>query len=661
SNLKLFNIRFTVINYLAGKRSQFAYKLEGFDKDWIHISQYVSLRGATYSNLDPGRYVFKVKACNNSGQWCETPTEFFVDIVPMWYQTWWFKLLITIGVAGMVFWAVYFFLLRTRMRMQMQVEQMERQKIEELSQEKVRFYTNISHELRTPLTLILAPLEEIAGKSRFLDKHIQEKLAYVYRNTQKLLLIVNQSLDLHKADSGTLPVQVAYRNVDEIAWNIFSAFQEKADRHGIKYHFQSNLNESLLPVDQMYLETILMNLLSNAFKFTPDNRVIELILEKEPEAWSICVRDQGIGISAEKQKRIFERFYQAGQDHPGSGIGLSLVRCLVDKHHGVVSVKSSECVGTAFKVVFPDNIDAFSKDEKAIEEAAAPVGDKISEPLFADPLPDSFVQQVSPATDPETPAETILVVDDNVEMTAYLKANFRSRYVTLTAGNGEEAMQILKLHKVDVIVSDVMMPVMDGIRLCELVKRNFQTCHIPVILLSAKGSVDAQNKGVHVGADDYIAKPFSISLLNGKIRNILKAKERLIHHYCNTINIDTAKMTSNVLDEEFIRKAMKIINENLDNENFTADELAQKLYISRSTLYLKMNSISGESPAGFIRRIRLNTACRLLLEGRYGISEISTMVGFNSPAYFSSSFKKNIGCLPSEYVKKQQEPSCITE
>ena len=222
--------------------------------------------------------------------------------------------------------------------------------------------------------------------------------------------------------------------------------------------------------------------------------------------------------------------------------------------------------------------------------------------------------------------ETILLVDDNKEMVDYLKNNFKSKYITLTAGNGEEALTILKEQKVDVVLSDVMMPGIDGIKLCELIKKNVQTCHIPVILLSAKGSIEAQTVGIRIGVDDYIPKPFSMNLLKGKINNILKAKQRLRQYYSNTIDIDTAKMTSNALDEEFMSKAIQIVEDNISDENFTADDLAEKLFMSRSSLYLKMNSVSGEPPANFIRRIRFNKACKLLLEGRYSISEISSKV-----------------------------------
>lgn len=659
SNRKLFSVHFSVINYLSGRRNLFAYKLEGFDEDWIYSRQIVPSRGVAYSNLPPGKYVFKVKACNNNGRWSLTPTEFFVHITPMWYQTWWAKMLYVLFTLGGLTFIFYFFIARAKMKMQMQIEHLERNKIEEISQEKVRFYINMSHELRTPLSLILAPLEELVEEKNKFDDRIQQKLSYVYRNGRKLLHLVNQLLDFRRAESGALPIHVAMNNVDELAGNVFTMFKENAQKRNIAYQYRSELDASLLPIDRTYVEMILTNLLSNAFKFTPDGGEITLSVWKKENCFGFTVKDTGVGIAPEKLARIFERFYQASEGRKGSGIGLSLVKCLVEKHHGSISVESKPNQGSEFRIELPSDLSVYAPEEienpheqhipelqtaslatetmvedgefRAIEESAAPTENESSDEI----------------------TETILLVDDNKEMVDYLKNNFKSKYITLTAGNGEEALAILKEQKVDIVLSDVMMPGIDGIKLCELIKKNMQTCHIPVILLSAKGSIEAQTTGIQTGADDYIPKPFSMSLLKGKISNILKAKQRLRHYYSNTIDIDTAKITSNALDEEFMSKAIQIVEENIDDENFTADDLAEKLCMSRSSLYLKMNSISGEPPANFIRRIRFNKACKLLLEGRYSISEISNKVGFSSPSYFSTSFKKHMGCLPSDYVKNQ--------
>lgn len=663
SNRKLFSIRFSVINYLSGKRNLFAYKLEGFDEDWVSSAQAISQRGATYSNLPPGKYIFKVKACNNNGRWSLTPTEFFVHITPMWYQTWWAETLFFLLILGGIAFILYFYIARAKMKMQMQIEHLERNKIEEISQEKVRFYINMSHELRTPLSLILAPLEELTEEKSKFDVQVQQKLSYVYRNGRKLLHLVNQLLDFRKAESGALPIHVAMGNVEELAENIFTMFSENAQKRNITYQFRADLKGSLLPMDKTYVEMMLTNLLSNAFKFTPNDGEITLSLWKKEKHFGFSIKDNGIGIPPEKLSHIFERFYQANEGGKGSGIGLSLVKCLVEKHHGSINVESKPGVGTEFVVELPADIKVFSateivsgREEKNSDWKTASLAtetmvenDEMQEAnLSADTgLGEGQLQSTEGMT------ETILLVDDNKEMVDYLKNHFKSRYITLTAGNGEEALAILKEQKVDIVLSDVMMPGIDGIKLCELIKKNMQTCHIPVILLSAKGSIEAQTAGICIGADDYIPKPFSINLLKGKISNILKTKQRLRYYYSNTIDIDTAKMTSNALDEEFMTKAIQIVEENIDDENFTADDLAEKLFMSRSSLYLKMNSVSGEPPANFIRRIRFNKACKLLLEGRYSISEISSKVGFSSASYFSTSFKKYMGCLPSDYAKNQ--------
>ena len=659
SNRKLFSVHFSVINYLSGRRNLFAYKLEGFDEDWVYAGQGGSPRSVTYSNLSPGKYTFMVKACNNNGRWSVTPTEFFVHITPMWYQTWWAKMLYVLFTLGGLTFIFYFFIARAKMKMQMQIEHLERNKIEEISQEKVRFYINMSHELRTPLSLILAPLEELVEEKNKFDDRIQQKLSYVYRNGRKLLHLVNQLLDFRRAESGALPIHVAMNNVDELAGNVFTMFKENAQKRNIAYQYRSELDASLLPIDRTYVEMILTNLLSNAFKFTPDGGEITLSVWKKENCFGFTVKDTGVGIAPEKLARIFERFYQANEDRKGSGIGLSLVKCLVEKHHGSISVESKPNQGSEFRIELPSDLSVF-----APEEVQNPHEQHIPELQTASLATETMVEdgefraieQSAAPTENESSdeiTETILLVDDNKEMVDYLKNNFKSKYITLTAGNGEEALAILKEQKVDIVLSDVMMPGIDGIKLCELIKKNMQTCHIPVILLSAKGSIEAQTTGIQTGADDYIPKPFSMSLLKGKISNILKAKQRLRHYYSNTIDIDTAKITSNALDEEFMSKAIQIVEENIDDENFTADDLAEKLCMSRSSLYLKMNSISGEPPANFIRRIRFNKACKLLLEGRYSISEISNKVGFSSPSYFSTSFKKHMGCLPSDYVKNQ--------
>lgn len=649
-SLRQFDIQYTVSNYLSGKRNKFAYQLEGFDKEW----NYTFKRSVSYSNLSPGKYIFRIKACNNNGKWCDTPTEFLVHITPMWYQTWIAKTIFALFLLGLAAFIVYVFIARAKMKMAMQMEHYEHKKNEEINQEKVRFYMNMSHELRTPLSLIIAPLEEIIEQDCFLSTKTQSKLKFIFQNSHRLLHIINQLLDFRKAESGALPIQIELCDIEDWCTQIFSMFKDKALKRKMDYRFNSSLHHKLLPADKNYIETILINLLSNAFKFTPDNGQIIVSLHEEKDTYTLKVRDNGRGIPPEKLEKVFERFYQADEHNQGTGIGLSLVKCLVDKHHGQIKIESEVNRFTEFILSLPNDIHSFSKTELAV----SPVHDenkllqqmKELEPEFNTEIPEEGLNEDSKEEKP-----VILLVDDNEEMLKYLKNALANPYQIITANNGRTAMEILKNQEVDIVLSDVMMPEINGLKLCEMIKRNLQTCHIPVILLSAKSSLDDQTSGIELGADDYIGKPFSMTLLKGKINNILKSKERIIHFYQNNVNVDTAEVTSNSADNEFVRRTIQIIEENISNDNFSTDDLANQLCMSRSNLYIKMNSIAGEPPANFIRRIRFNKVCKLLLEEKHTIAEISYMTGFSSPSYLSNSFKKYMGMLPTEYVKEHRK------
>lgn len=658
SEMKLFSINFTAINYLSCGRNSFAYRLKGFSDEWIYLKGLETLR-ADYSNLPPGKYVFQVKACNDIGQWNKYPTDFLINITPMWYETWWFKFFILISVLGVIVFFVYYKIKQAKMQMQLELEYIKREKVEELSQEKVRFYINISHELRTPLSLILAPLEELMEVSKTWDNNIRKKLNYVYRSSHRLLHIVNQLLEFRKAETGLLALNVSIDYVDKIVYGVFEMFQEKAKKQNIAFCFKNSLEGMKFPVDKMYMETIVMNLLSNAFKFTPMGKTIEVEIFRNEENYYIRIKDTGIGISKEKQERIFERFYQIDDARKGSGIGLSLVKCLVDRHHGTIKLTSELNCFTEFQIAFPIDDSIYQQDELSCNQKNGV--ETITEKLVD--FDDNFELTNGVESSKEEKEEedhlsreyTLLLVDDNQEMLSYLKECFEPKYHIQTATNGENALNILKLNKIDLILSDVMMPGINGVKLCQLVKRSLQTCHIPFILLSAKGDIEAQEAGVQMGADDYIPKPFSVSLLMSKIANVLKMRERYIHYYISNLDLDSAKVTSNSIDEEFISKAVQIAEANLSNENFSIDDLAEQMCVGRTTLYNKMNAILGEAPANFIRRIRLNKACKMILEGRLTIAEISIQTGFSSPSYFSSSFKKYVGCLPSEYVGKERK------
>ena len=650
---KEFKISYTVSNYLSNRRNIFAYRLKGYEDEW----NYTDEREVTYFNLEPGKYIFQLKSCNNNGKWCDSYISFNVNVIPMWYQTWYIKLSFMILVLGLLVWVMYFFIMRQKMRMQLKLEQIEHKKIQEVTTEKIRFYMNMSHELRTPLTLILTPLENMMNQKLLLEKNMLYDLKYIYNNAQRLLNIINQLLDFRKAESGALPIHIEMCNVVELCKQTFMLFKKQADKNNIDYSFNSTIVSLELPIDRKYIETMLLNLLSNSFKFTAIGGQISLNLWENDDLWGFDVFDNGKGIPSNKIDKIFERFYQANEYDKGTGIGLSLVKCLVEKHHGNISVESKENEYSIFRISLPSKLNVYSDDE--ISDLTNHELLTSSEMYKEYPINNDLSEELNNTVIDNSKSINLLLVEDNVEMMNYLERILSNQYNIFKATDGSFALDIIKENKIDIIVSDVMMPNVDGIQLCKQIKRNIQTSHIPFILLSAKNSIESQEEGINVGADDYIGKPFSISLLKGKINNILTTREHFRQYYANNIDIDVTKMTSNSIDNEFLSKAISIIEYNINDESFSTEKLAEELCISRSALYLKMNAIAGEAPANFIRRIRFNKACRLLLENKYTIAEISIKLGFSSPSYFSNSFKKYVGVLPSEYIRKHTDNSSL--
>ncbi|GAE21301.1 two-component system sensor histidine kinase/response [Bacteroides pyogenes JCM 10003] len=406
--------------------------------------------------------------------------------------------------------------------------------------------------------------------------------------------------------------------------------------------------------DPNYLELILNNLLSNAFKYTGNGQSITVTL-KEDNGWLLLqVSDTGIGIPINKQGKIFERFYQVENEYVGSGIGLSLVQRLVELHHGRIELESEEGKGSCFSVRLPQSIAVYAVSELADEEnpEEEQVYSTNSKEMY---FIDTETETTEAVESRDKKRGTILIVEDNQEIRHYLTSGLAELFNTLEAENGEKALEILKENEADVIVTDVMMPVMDGIKLCKNVKQNIRTCHIPVIILSAKTDIKHQMEGLQVGADDYIPKPFSLSVLTTKIQNMMRTRHRMIERYSKSLEVEPEKITFNAMDEALLKRAVSIVEKNMDNASFSTDEFAREMNMSRSNLHLKMKAITGESTIDFIRKIRFNEATKLLKDGRYTVAEVSTMVGFNTPSYFATSFKKYFGYLPTEYIRKLRE------
>lgn len=648
SSQNSFAISFVVSNYIAGKHNTFAYKLEGYNDVWYRQND---IAPVSYSNLPAGDYTFYVKAANNDGRWNEEPAVLHIRILPVWYCTWWALSLWALSFILLLFGIMRYFWLRNSMQAEIRMERLDKEKREEISQMKIRFYVNISHELRTPLTLIMAPLQELLNRVKGHWEH--EQLLYIQRNANRLLHLVNQLMDYRRAELGIFELRAVYSNAYKRVLGCFVNYENLAKRKDIDYNFYSELQNDRALFDENYLDLILNNLLSNAFKYTEVGESITVKLYKEEGNLVLQVADTGIGIPQEKQAKIFERFYQAENGCEGSGIGLSLVQRLVELHHGHIVLQSEVGKGSTFSIYLPQD-EALYAPEELLGESEEADGARI----YSTNARDIYIGEEKDAGEEEGTEDgngkrgTILVVEDNTELRNYLTGSLSSLFNILEAENGQKTLDILKEQDVDLVITDVMMPVMDGVKLCKLLKQNLRTCHIPVYMLSAKTDLKYQLEGLQVGADDYIPKPFSIEVLKAKIMNMLRTRYRIFERYSNTTEIEPEKITNNTMDEELLRKAIAVVEKHMDNVEFSTELFAREMGMSRSNLHLKLKAITGKSAIDFIHKIRFNRACQLLKEGKYTVAEISFMVGYNTPSYFAARFKKYIGCLPTEYGKK---------
>ncbi len=652
----VFTLDFTVCNYVAGSHNTFSYMLEGLDKQWTTIDGPGSV---TYSNLPPGDYRFLLKAANNDGVWSSEVTGLDITIRPKWYDSWWAHTLFALLIIGAI---VLVLALVWRHRTRVERERMadiDRQRQHELNEMKVRFFINMSHELRTPLTLILLPVQELLQRAT--DKKMVQKLTIVKNNAERILRIVNQLLDYRRAEMGMFKLKVAPVEVNSLMRKIFDNYAYQASRRDINYRLETTIGDAPILCDPQYVELICNNLISNAFKYTPKGQSIVVTLSrggsKEAPAVIISVADTGCGIPPEKLPQIFTRFYQVNDRAGGSGIGLSLVKRLVELHHGSIEVKSELGAGTTFTVQLPVGAAEYSPEEMGSETTPVPttaLDAPLDLPEFATPDSDETAAETAEIEEnsPTGERETVLVVDDNPDILKYICESLSESYNVVPAADGHKAIQILAAQNVDLIITDIMMPDIDGVQLCRTVKRNLRTSHIPVIMLSAKSDVADQLGGFKVGADDYIAKPFSMELLASKIRNQLRTRRLAIRHFTDSAEeIKPESVSLNPLDEEFLKKAMATMEKHLDDSEFSTDAFANEMCMSRSNLHLKMKALTGESTNEFIRRFRLRRAMELLKTGRYNISQVSNMVGYGTPSYFATSFKKFFGELPSSYLK----------
>ena len=651
-----FSIEFSALEYANPERNRYAYRLDGFDAGWQYTD--ASKRFAYYNNLKSGTYTFYVKSSNSNGIWDENIQTVKVVILPPPWKTWWAYTLYIIVLLG-IFWYIYRIVRnRIRLRNALHLREMEQAKSEEINHAKLQFFTNITHELLTPLTIISASVDELKQTA----PAYKEQYDVMTHNINRLIRLLQQILEFRKAETGNLKLKVLQGDLVLFVRRSLDGFRPLMKKKDIRFTIQSDVDKCLAFFDPDKLDKILYNLLSNASKYNkPGGKVgIELNCDEVNGIACIIVKDNGPGIPKESQKNLFKRFYEGDYrkfNTIGTGIGLSLVRDLVTLHHGSISVESEEGKGAAFKIQFPVHRFAYSEDE--IDDAVTLLDsdgiDAVQEDVVitdaqADILEENLIPVEQSAAEK---SHTLLLVEDNEDLLGLMVKLLGGDYTIHTATNGKEALEVVELEDIDLIVSDVMMPVMDGIEFCRNIKGNFDTSHIPLILLTAKKQEEDRVEAYESGADAFITKPFNLSVLHARIGNLLKSRERVMKDFKKQLVFEAKELNYTSMDEDFLQRAIDCVNRHLDDPNFDQTQFLEEMNTTKSTFFRKLKSLTGLTYVSFIRNIRMKAACRIMEEKKHvRISELAYAVGYNDPRYFSSIFKKEIGMQPSEYMER---------
>jgi signal transduction histidine kinase/ligand-binding sensor domain-containing protein/DNA-binding response OmpR family regulator len=652
NNQNVFSIGFSALNFFHPERTRFRYMLEGFHNEWLETD--ASNRVATFTNLNPGKYTFKVKAQGSDGTWSDYDTQIQIVVVPPFYATRWAYILYYVLLVALIFLLVFTIQKREKTKFLRRQEKTEYSRMRDLDAMKTRFFTNVSHEFRTPLTLILTPLEKLLKETS--DESLRSQLEMIQRNGKRLLSLVNQLLDFRKLEKNKITINPVYTDVVKTVQESFVSFTDLFDSKNISYNFSANTAQYHVSFDPDKMEKIIFNLLSNAVKFTPENGSIELLLKRcvpsqdvapdffaNQEYIEIQVRDTGIGIAPERLDKVFERFFQSTENkaviNQGSGIGLAITLEFVKMHNGTIDVESKPGLGSCFTVRMPLQTTS-AQPESDIQEL------QLTNPQRQDHKQEESLQK--------TNKPIVLLVEDNEDLRFYLKENLKSRYKIIEAANGGKGWEMIISHMPHLVVSDIMMPVEDGISLCRRIKKDQRTSHIPVILLTARGSKEQKLEGLEAGAEDYITKPFSYEILELKIRHLVELRLSFQKLFSQKFEIEPGEINITSLDEKFLSKALEITEKNIENTEFSVEKMGRELGVSRGHLYNKLVALTGKTPVEFIRIMRLKRAAQLLGKSQLTVSEIAFRVGFNDPKYFSKYFKDEFGVVPSVYAKKHQ-------
>jgi len=639
------SISFSALNFINPERNRYAYNISNSAsrEEWIDIG---NQKEVSFINLKPGQYVFRVKAANNDGVWNTQPRTLTINILPPVWRTWWAYTLYAMIILAITYKVAQFLRIRARLERDLYNEHLQNERQEEFYKLKLEFFTNISHEIRTPLTLILGPVENLYKQTQS-DVVLNRQVLLIKNNTERLFRLISELMDFRKAETGNMLLQLQKDNIVPFLHEIFLSFQQLAKTKNIQYEFTSTRDDIVLLADRNQLEKVFFNLLSNAFKFTQDQGTIKFDISVEGEKCVVRITDNGKGIPSGYHEKIFTNFYQVHPDksQPGTGVGLALAKNIIELHQGSIQVESAPAVfdkngKTIFIVSIPLSI-VESENARIVpyvlpEEALTGRADEVVR------LPESELEK----------KYCILLAEDNDELRSFI-ADSLVGYDVITCVNGKEGFEKAIDEIPDLVISDVMMPEMDGLELCRKIKTDDRTSHIPVILLTALGAHIHQVNGLKTGADVYMTKPFSTKLLELNVHNLLLSREVMRKKFAQQITLQPLNIPISSPDEGFIKKLMQIIEDNLENPDFGVVALGDEIGMSKTVLYKKMVSLTDNSPADFIKSMRLKKAAFLLQQNVLNVNEVATLVGFNDAKYFSKEFKKFHGKAPLQMVGKE--------
>ncbi|GGD04655.1 hybrid sensor histidine kinase/response regulator transcription factor [Hyunsoonleella pacifica] len=646
-----FSITYALPNYINSKKNKYAYRLKGLDDSWTFTKQ----TEAFFTLQDAGEYTFQVRAANHDNIWGRRITNLTIVVHPAPWKTWWAYTIYFLFAFGILYGITWMLQSKSRLKNRLELESLEKTRNIELNKTKLQFFTNISHEFKTPLTLILGPIQNILENYSG-SNTTYKQLKVVESNANRLLRLINRLMDFRKLESNQLKLSAAEGNIVKFLQEIFLSFTEHAKNGKYNYEFYSTDDEILVYYDRYKLERVFYNLISNAFKYTNKGEDISVNIYKEEHNLVVEVKDSGDGIPEEYLDKIFDRFFEIPitndteeEYRKGTGIGLSIASNIVKLHHGEIFANNLKPNGSIFTVKLKLGKAHLSENE-ILENFK--MSDDVSQYVSQINVKDLKLPSAPEDLLLENKKYTILVVEDNAVLRSFIKEILRTNYNVIQAENGKVAFEKALKYLPDLIISDVIMPKMVGTELCSKIKTTLATSHIPVILLTSRSSLIYKFEGLESGADDYISKPFNLKEFSLKIHNLLESKQRLKDKFASNENFSSVDVSLTSLDEQLLKKAFKIVKDNISNQDFNVAHFSEELGVSRSMLFTKIKAWTNSTPNDFIQEVRLNRAAKLLELNKLNISEVSYEVGFKRPKYFSQCFLKKYGMTPSEFLKK---------